>query len=59
VASVMIESNLVEGAQKLSDNLDKLIYGQSVTDQCISWETTEKVLADLADAVLKRRNATS
>ena len=56
VASVMIESNLVEGAQKLSADLSSLTYGQSVTDQCIGWDDTEQVLADLAKAVSERRS---
>lgn len=55
VASVMIESNLVEGAQKLSSDLNSLTYGQSVTDQCMGWEATEAVLAELAKAVRERR----
>lgn len=56
ISSVMIESNLVEGNQSLGDgDLSKLTYGQSVTDACISWETTEDVLEDLAAAVKKRR----
>lgn len=57
VASVMIESNLIEGAQKLTDDPSSLIYGQSVTDQCIGWQSTVDVLADLAKAVQNRRNA--
>jgi len=52
----MIESNLVEGAQKLSTDLGSLTYGQSVTDQCIGWDVTELVLADLASAVRERRS---
>lgn len=57
VSSVMIESNLVEDKQGLGDgNLDKLTYGQSVTDACIGWDTTEEVLAELATAVQKRRS---
>ena len=56
VSAVMIESNLVEGNQSLGDgDLSKLTHGQSVTDACISWETTEEVLADLAQAVRERR----
>ncbi len=55
VAAVMIESNLVEGAQKLGDDLSALTYGQSVTDQCVNWETTEAMLAELAQAVQARR----
>jgi 3-deoxy-7-phosphoheptulonate synthase len=55
IASVMIESNLVEGGQKLNSDLGKLVHGQSVTDSCISWEDTEAVLARFAEAVRKRR----
>lgn len=56
ISSVMIESNLVEGNQSLGDgDLSKLTHGQSVTDACISWDTTEEVLAELAAAVRKRR----
>jgi len=55
VAAVMVESHLVEGAQKLNSDLEQMTYGQSVTDQCIGWETTESVLAELAVAVQSRR----
>ena len=54
IASVMIESNLVEGNQKISDNMT---YGQSVTDACINWDTTGEVLAGFARAVRARREA--
>jgi 3-deoxy-7-phosphoheptulonate synthase len=57
IASVMIESHLKEGNQKLTADLDSLEYGQSVTDSCINWETTEEVLAELAKAVQARRKA--
>ena len=55
IASVMIESNLVEGNQKISSNLSDLVYGQSVTDSCVGLEDTEKILTMFADAVQKRR----
>lgn len=57
VAAVMIESHLVEGAQKLNSDMDQMTYGQSVTDQCIGWEATEVVLAELATAVQSRRHS--
>ncbi len=44
IMGVMIESFLVEGAQKISNNLT---YGQSITDACISIHETETVLASL------------
>ncbi|BDZ38222.1 3-deoxy-7-phosphoheptulonate synthase [Microbacterium suwonense] len=52
VAGVMLESNLVAGAQKLdvSAGAEGLVYGQSVTDACMSWEVTAGVLERLARA---------
>ena len=55
ITSVMIESNLVEGNQKLNSDLSKLTHGQSVTDACINWDDTVEVLDTLAEAVRKRR----
>lgn len=55
ITSVMIESNLEEGAQKLTSDHAALNYGQSVTDACLGWDDTVSVLDSLADAVRKRR----
>jgi len=55
VAAVMIESNLVEGNQKIPADLSELTYGQSVTDQCINWDSTVEVLSGFAKAVQQRR----
>ncbi len=55
ITSVMIESNLVEGNQKLNPDLSKLTRGQSVTDACINWDDTVETLEVLAEAVRKRR----
>ena len=54
ITGVMIESHLVAGNQK-HDGHSPLIYGQSITDACISWETTVPVLEDFAAAVRARR----
>jgi 3-deoxy-7-phosphoheptulonate synthase len=54
IIGVMIESNLQEGNQKLLPE-QPLEYGKSVTDACINWETTTKVLKELAVAVRERR----
>lgn len=51
---VMIESNLEEGNQKLTDK-DKLIYGQSITDACLGLADTAMVFDFLAESVLERR----
>ncbi len=52
LVGVMIESNLVGGKQTIPEDLSKLVYGCSVTDGCIDWETTEKMLRN-ADALLR------
>jgi 3-deoxy-7-phosphoheptulonate synthase len=57
ITAVMIESNLVEGNQKLVPDLAKLTRGQSVTDACIGWQDTITVLDELAAAVRTRRTA--
>jgi len=44
VKGFMLESNLFEGNQSLTDDTDKLAYGVSVTDACIGWEETERIL---------------
>ncbi|KAI9739577.1 MAG: Phospho-2-dehydro-3-deoxyheptonate aldolase amt16 [Cirrosporium novae-zelandiae] len=58
VMGVMIESNINEGNQKVpAGGKADLEYGKSITDACIGWEDTEKVVALLADAVQQRRKA--
>lgn len=54
IAGVMLESFLVDGRQEL-DAAGELVYGQSVTDACMGWETTVPVLQRLAAAVRARR----
>jgi 3-deoxy-7-phosphoheptulonate synthase len=44
LAGIMLESNLQEGQQAIPKNLQDLKYGVSITDACISWETTERLL---------------
>jgi len=56
IMGVMIESNLVEGRQDIpASGPAGLKYGQSVTDACISWETTVPVLERLREGVRGRR----
>jgi len=55
IMGVMIESNLVAGRQDVKPGV-ALTYGQSITDGCIDWTTTEQVLNVLADAVTARRD---
>ena len=53
IRGVMIESHLVEGNQKIGDDLK---YGQSITDACINFEDTKKCLSELSSAVQARRS---
>jgi 3-deoxy-7-phosphoheptulonate synthase len=60
IVGVMIESNLVAGNQPIPADLSRLKYGLSVTDACVGWETTEKMLRETAAQlrdVLPRRKA--
>jgi 3-deoxy-7-phosphoheptulonate synthase len=54
IIGVMIESNLVAGAQKLAPG-KPLVYGQSITDACIGWPETVEMLRGLASAVQSAR----
>lgn len=44
IVGMMLESHLQEGNQPIPSNLEQLKYGVSVTDKCISWEETEKIV---------------
>lgn len=48
---VMIESHLIEGNQSISSDRNQLLYGQSITDACINFDTTADLLHTLAAAV--------
>jgi 3-deoxy-7-phosphoheptulonate synthase len=56
IAGVMVESHLIAGRQDLLAGRP-LTYGQSITDGCIDWETSVRVLEQLAQAVQRRRRA--
>ncbi|TVR12165.1 MAG: 3-deoxy-7-phosphoheptulonate synthase [Planctomycetota bacterium] len=56
VFGLMLESHLQGGRQDLGDPAD-LVYGQSITDACLSWQDTVPVLEQLAQAVAQRRRA--
>ena len=55
IFGVMIESNLVEGNQSLSRDIDELVYGKSITDACVGFDDTVKIIETLNNAVLERR----
>ncbi len=58
IIGLMLESNLIAGAQKHStgQTVDKLVYGQSITDACIDWPGTHQLLSELAASVRTRRS---
>jgi len=45
VKGFMIESYIEDGAQKIGENT----YGKSITDPCLGWEKTERLILDMAD----------
>jgi len=49
IKGFMLESNLIEGNQKIPDDLNDLIYGQSITDACIGWQETEELLLTISN----------
>jgi 3-deoxy-7-phosphoheptulonate synthase len=44
---LMVESYIEDGAQKIGEG----IYGKSITDPCLGWEKTERLIFDLADTM--------
>jgi 3-deoxy-7-phosphoheptulonate synthase len=54
IVGIMAESNLIAGRQDLKPGAP-LVYGQSITDSCVGWDTTIDMLDDLSRAVARRR----
>ena len=53
IFGVMIESNLVEGSQPLIEG-EVMLFGQSITDGCLGWNDTEKIIKQLASSKIKQ-----
>lgn len=51
IFGIMLESNLIEGRQDIPKSKKNLKYGVSITDACIGWEETEKLLKDIHKTV--------
>lgn len=49
IKGFMLESNLFEGSQKIAGSKEDLRYGVSVTDSCIGWEETERIMRNAAE----------
>ncbi len=47
VKGIMIESYIEDGAQKIGEH----IYGKSITDPCLGWQKTEKLIYKIADSL--------
>ena len=45
VKGIMIESYIEDGTQKICEG----VYGKSITDPCLGWEKTERLILDMAD----------
>lgn len=54
IAGIMAESFMIEGNQKVVKG-EPLVYGQSITDACLHWADSEKLLRDLAQASRERK----
>jgi 3-deoxy-7-phosphoheptulonate synthase len=58
VFGVMVESHLHAGAQKFTPGKDdprELEYGKSITDACLGWDDSLRVLEVLSEAIKRRR----
>lgn len=53
IVGAMLESNHVEGSQPILEDHGAMTWGQSVTDPCIGWETTERILREAAERLAK------
>jgi 3-deoxy-7-phosphoheptulonate synthase len=54
IMGAMIESNLVAGSQPFPQPIERLRYGQSITDGCIDWATTEALVREVHAALAGR-----
>lgn len=49
IIGAMLESNLLAGSQPFPRPSGSLVFGQSITDACIDWETTERIVLEVAE----------
>ena len=54
IVGLMVESNINEGNQSIPDDLSQLQYGVSVTDACISWDSTATAIRTMRDCIKDR-----
>ena len=51
IVGSMLESHLLSGNQPFPQPIDRLTYGQSITDQCLDWESTEHLVRKAAETL--------
>ena len=56
IRGFMLESNLYEGSQKIPSDLSLLKYGVSVTDGCIGWDETDRIVTNAASLIRDVKN---
>lgn len=56
IVGMMLESHLAEGNQPIPSKLEQLKYGVSVTDKCIGWEETEKLILAAYEQLNQKKN---
>jgi len=49
IIGIMVESNICAGNQSITADIKDLTYGQSITDACIDWKTTEDTIRTMRD----------
>jgi len=54
IVGFMLESNIMEGCQRVTGSKNELEYGKSITDSCINWEETENLLLSAYDSLKTR-----
>ncbi|QTA81489.1 Phospho-2-dehydro-3-deoxyheptonate aldolase, Tyr-sensitive [Desulfonema limicola] len=57
IIGMMLESSLFEGSQKNTGDLSTMKYGVSITDECISWETTQQLILSAHEHLLNNKNS--
>ena len=57
IIGLMLESNIAAGNQKIPADLSQLQYGVSVTDACMDWAMTERLLYELAEVIAAARES--
>ncbi len=51
IKGIMLESNIFEGKQPIPKDITELKYGVSITDGCIGWEETEKIIDNIYKSI--------